>query len=464
MSELRREELIISDIPALLKEEMIEDDKDLCLELILDSEIRNDQVSDNCNFGSNEEFNLLSIFKDDNTNTKNNEQLDGQKDPKKDQKEGEKVENKEQVKDKKKREIDEAKTKEDVKKVKEKDQEKDPKEETKKDQEKDPKKETKKDQEKDPKKETKKDQEKDPKKETKKDQEKDPKKETKKDQEKDPKKETKKDQEKDPKKEIKKDQEKDPKKETKKDKEKDPKKETKKGQEDSKKDQKNDLKKKLDKAKIKDEKDKKKDTEKEIQKKDSSSQNKAKHNKEAIEEDEIIDSESDHQEKKNPKAKKDSSLSSKFFKIKIPYREASHIPSCLFEQDNTNDLDFNRIKNYNEYIHETSRVFSVDSACRYVFIKRISKLDNAIQNVINEGWNAFACTKDDKDFEDLMATNISEKLLEDYDLTANTEKIQGYEPLNLPKTRITFHANPITLNNEQILSKKNDINKDIIFD
>lgn len=64
-----------------------------------------------------------------------------------------------------------------------------------------------------------------------------------------------------------------------------------------------------------------------------------------------------------------------------------------------------------------------------------------------------------------MTTNISEKLLEDYDLTANTEKIQGYEPLNLPKTRITFHANPITLNNEQIVSKeKNDINKNIIFD
>lgn len=64
-----------------------------------------------------------------------------------------------------------------------------------------------------------------------------------------------------------------------------------------------------------------------------------------------------------------------------------------------------------------------------------------------------------------MTTNISEKLLEDYDLTVNAEKIQGYEPLNLPKTRITFHANPIMLNNEQIVSKeKNYINKDIIFD
>lgn len=46
-----------------------------------------------------------------------------------------------------------------------------------------------------------------------------------------------------------------------------------------------------------------------------------------------------------------------------------------------------------------------------------------------------------------MTINISEKLLEDYDLTANTEEIEGYEPLDLPKTRITFHANPITMDN-----------------
>ncbi|TRY53222.1 Uncharacterized protein CTYZ_00003652 [Cryptosporidium tyzzeri] len=435
MSELRREELIISDIPALLKEEMIVDDKSLSLELILDSEKRKNEVSDNWSFGSNEEFNLLSIFKDDNANIKNNEQLDGQKDweknPKKDQekkadekqkdkKEGEKEveknakknaeknqkkesENEVQEKGNKKREkeeADKAKTKEDVKKeVKKKDQKEGQKKETKiKDQEKDPKK----------------------------------------DQKKDSKKETKiKDQEKDPKKDQKKD---------------------------SKKDQKKDLKNKSDQAKTKDEKDTKKDSGKEVQKKDSSSQNKAKY-KETMKEDNITDSESDHKEEKNAKIKKDSSSSSKSINIKIPYRETSHIPSCLFEQDNTNNSDLNRIKNYNEYIHETSRLFSVDTACRYVFIKRISRLDNAIQNVINEGWNAFACTKDDKDFEDLMTTNISEKLLEDYDLTANTEKIQGYEPLNLPKTRITFHANPIMLNNEQIVSeKKNYINKDIIFD
>ncbi|KAH8584643.1 uncharacterized protein ELE39_000594 [Cryptosporidium sp. chipmunk genotype I] len=76
-----------------------------------------------------------------------------------------------------------------------------------------------------------------------------------------------------------------------------------------------------------------------------------------------------------------------------------------------------------------------------------SYYSNAIQHVIDEGWNAFACKRDYKDFQDLMKTNISEKLLEDYDLTANSEKIEGYEPLNLPKTRITFHANPIMTNN-----------------
>ncbi|KAJ1606284.1 hypothetical protein OJ252_3206 [Cryptosporidium canis] len=183
--------------------------------------------------------------------------------------------------------------------------------------------------------------------------------------------------------------------------------------------------------------------------------------------------------------------SSKTLRIHIPYRETSHIPSCLFEPEYDHS-DFARIQNYNVYIHETSRMFSVDSACKYVFIKRKSKLDlgfarnnhqnpaiddhpwscssfhildlialtnltnytnhilnrsDAIQHAIDEGWNSFACKRDPSDLQDLMATNISEKLLEDYHLTAKTDKSQRHEPISLPKTRIAFHANPIMINN-----------------
>lgn len=74
-------------------------------------------------------------------------------------------------------------------------------------------------------------------------------------------------------------------------------------------------------------------------------------------------------------------------------------------------------------------------------------VSNAIQQVINEGWNSFACKRNYSDFKDLIETNILEKLLEDYDLSANVEQIGDYRPIHLPKTRITFHANPITLAN-----------------
>lgn len=72
---------------------------------------------------------------------------------------------------------------------------------------------------------------------------------------------------------------------------------------------------------------------------------------------------------------KEKSLLSKALNIKIPYRETNHIPTCLFEPDNTSNSDSSRISKYNVYIHETSRLFSVDSACSYVFIKRMSKLE-----------------------------------------------------------------------------------------
>ncbi|KAH8584654.1 uncharacterized protein ELE39_000605 [Cryptosporidium sp. chipmunk genotype I] len=256
MSELRREHSSISDIPPLLKEETNEDDKSLCLGLILDSERRKKEPCDDLSFRSTEGFNLKSVFRDYGTIIKSSEKL----------------------KDQEKKDLDYNKLKEDGK-----EDEIKPKEATGKDLKK-------------------------------------------------------KDVDKAKTKEARKENQAKPKEAEK------------------------DLKKKdADKVKIKEN----------AKTKETGSEDKAKL-EETDKEDNLSQSESDHKKKNDMKKK---SKSSKTFRIKIPYRETSHIPSCLFKQDSLNNSEFNRIQNYNVYIHETSRLFSVDSACRYVFIKRMSKLE-----------------------------------------------------------------------------------------
>ncbi|OII74511.1 uncharacterized protein cubi_00064 [Cryptosporidium ubiquitum] len=406
MPELKRDCFSISDVSALLKEEIDEDEKSLCLGLVLDSGKEKKETRDDLNSKSNEELNLKFIFKEcgpdvkisEKSKAQNNERNRKNCNLEKKQKE-EVKEQKKEVSNKQKEETTNGKK--NIGKEQQKEMSKKEKEETDK---------------------NKKNMGKEQKKEVSKKQ----KEETAKD-----KKNTGKDQ----KKEVSKKQ----------------KEEAAKDKKNMGKDQKKEVGKKQKEETAKDKKSIGKEQKKEVSKKQKEETARGKLKEvDKNQKKEFKKEKKDFEKEDNTilkKTGKEDNSSAKDFHIKIPYRETNHIPSCLFEPDNMDSSDPLRISKYNVYIHETSRLFSVDTACRYVFIKRISRLDNAIQHVIDEGWNAFACKRDHKDFQNLMTTNISEKLLEDYDLTANVEKIEGYEPLDLPKTRITFHANPIIMNN-----------------
>ncbi|KAH8739491.1 hypothetical protein FG386_000463 [Cryptosporidium ryanae] len=61
-------------------------------------------------------------------------------------------------------------------------------------------------------------------------------------------------------------------------------------------------------------------------------------------------------------------------KLKIPYRDTECIPNELFNSKYLFFSEHNRLKKYNAYIHETSELFSVDTACEYVHLSKNSNI------------------------------------------------------------------------------------------
>ncbi|KAK6589115.1 hypothetical protein RS030_233528 [Cryptosporidium xiaoi] len=61
-------------------------------------------------------------------------------------------------------------------------------------------------------------------------------------------------------------------------------------------------------------------------------------------------------------------------KLKIPYRDTECIPKELFDTKHLLYLESNKLNKYNSYVHETSELFSVDTAFEYTNIVKNSNI------------------------------------------------------------------------------------------
>ncbi|KAH7649625.1 hypothetical protein FG379_000885 [Cryptosporidium bovis] len=61
-------------------------------------------------------------------------------------------------------------------------------------------------------------------------------------------------------------------------------------------------------------------------------------------------------------------------KLKIPYRDTEFIPKELFDTRHLFYLESNKLNKYNSYVHETSELFSIDTAFEYINIGKNSNI------------------------------------------------------------------------------------------